>query len=118
LPAEHNQHGHSTTVVANESLWSIAGRAIDWLLGQQGNTILLIAILAAIAYLGWYSINHAIPAHLSQIQAGYERIEKSQTDQIDKVTGAFERRENKSEDLLRDLLDLQRRKARGVPADQ
>lgn len=100
--------GDTTTIIHQESLWSLAGRAMDWLLGQQGNTIALFVILGVIAYLGWYAINHAIPAHLSQIQAGYEKIESQQTRQIESITSSFDRRAAESQELLRELIELKR----------
>lgn len=100
--------GETTTIIQHDSLWGIAGRAMDWLLGQQGNTIALFVILGVIAYLGWYAINHAIPMHLSQIQAGYEKIEAQQTKQIDSITASYDRRAAESQELLRELLEMKR----------
>lgn len=122
--------GGSTTINNNGPMWAMASRALDWLLGQQGNTVALFTILGAIGYFGWYAINHAIPAHLTQIQTGYEKIEQQQTRQLetvsgmfekrmDSVTGAFEKRDARADGLLRDILDLKKmRKVGGEPADQ
>ena len=54
---------------------SIKKRALDKLLGQEANTIVLIAILVAIGAAFWWAMTTGIPAHLSQIQAGYERLD-------------------------------------------
>lgn len=71
-------------VVQGQEDKSIKAKAIDKLLGQEANTIVLIAILCAIGYSFWWAMTTGIPAHLSQIQAGYERIderhEKSRAD--------------------------------------
>lgn len=112
---------NTTTIIQQqESLWTLSRHALDWLLGQQGNTIALFVILGVIGYLGYYAINTAIPAHLTQIQDGYERIEKSQTQQIEAITkqhshdveiitSNFEKHEKQSNDLLRDFLDMHRK---------
>ena len=71
-------------VVQGQEEKSIKSKAIDKLLGQEANTIVLIAILCAIGYLFWWAMTTGVPAHLSQIQAGYEKIderhEKSRAD--------------------------------------
>lgn len=63
---------------------SLKDKAINKLLGQEANTIVLIAILCAIGYSFWWAMTTGVPAHLSQIQAGYEKIderhEKSRAD--------------------------------------
>lgn len=58
---------------ANES---IKKRAIDKLLGQEANTIVLIGILFANGSAFWWGMTTGVPAHLSQIQAGYEKIDE------------------------------------------
>jgi hypothetical protein len=46
----------------------------QWLFGQEANTVALFMILAAGAWAGHWAITIGIPAHLKQIQAGYETI--------------------------------------------
>lgn len=50
---------------------------IRWLAGQPFNNVLLISILASVAWGMRYSITIAIPAHLEQIQNGYETLDKA-----------------------------------------
>jgi len=49
--------------------------AIKWLSGQPFNNVLVMILISMVGWLGYYSITTAIPAHLKQIQDGYERIE-------------------------------------------
>ena len=51
--------------------------ALQWAAGQPFNNVLLIAILAGGGYVAHYVMTVSIPAHLKQIQEGYERIEES-----------------------------------------
>ncbi len=48
-------------------------RAADWLFQQGTSTVLLVGIWATMAWGGWYAMTTAIPAHLTQIQDGYQR---------------------------------------------
>ncbi len=56
---------------------SLINRSSEWLFGQPFNNVLLILILFAIGWLGYYGLTTAIPAHLRAIQDGYERLEDS-----------------------------------------
>lgn len=47
-----------------------------WLFGQESNTVALYLILAAMGYGGYQAVTVWVPAHLSQIQAGYKEIAK------------------------------------------
>lgn len=46
----------------------------NWLFGQESNTVALYLILGAIFYGGYQGVTVWIPAHLVQIQKGYETI--------------------------------------------
>ena len=48
------------------------GMAVGWLARQESTTVLLFCILGLIGWLSYYTIHAAVPAHLRQIQAGYE----------------------------------------------
>jgi len=54
---------------------SAMGQVATWLTGQSFNNVLLLMILAAIWLGGEYAVKTAIPAHLKQIQNGYETID-------------------------------------------
>lgn len=56
-----------------------------WLARQEVNTVMLVLILGSNIWMGYYAMTVGVPAHLSQIQTGYERIEASHEKQIDRV---------------------------------
>jgi Trk-type K+ transport system membrane component len=64
-------------VVSEDDKINVVNKGAQWLLGQPFNNVLLVAILCAISWLGYYGVTTAIPMHLQQIQAGYERLEDS-----------------------------------------
>jgi len=67
---------------------SLLTLVVQWVVGQPFNNVLLLAIFIAIGYIGYYGAQfaqHSIPAHLKQIQAGYEEIEKSNREERDKA---------------------------------
>lgn len=53
---------------------SIKRTFTNWLFGQESNTVALYLILLAMGYGGWWGITVGIPAHLMQIQKGYETV--------------------------------------------
>lgn len=61
--------------------------AAQWVAGQPFTNVLLVAILSAGGWCGYYAITIAIPAHLQTIQNGYERLDemnRSERDRIDR----------------------------------
>ena len=50
--------------------------AARWLFGQPFTNVLLVAHLACVAWIAYYGITQAIPAHLKAIQEGYLTIEE------------------------------------------
>jgi hypothetical protein len=65
------------SIVVGDDKINVVSKGAQWLLGQPFNNVLLVAILCAISWLGYYGVTTAIPMHLQQIQAGYERLEDS-----------------------------------------
>ena len=61
-------------VSSDEPIEDVKRSFSRWLFGQEANTVALFMILGAGAWLGHYGITTGIPAHLKQIQAGYETI--------------------------------------------
>ncbi|AMV20432.1 hypothetical protein [Planctomyces sp. SH-PL14] len=64
---------------------SVKERALEFLFSQPPTTVLLGAIVTTLLAGGWYAlqdIKAMVPAHLMQIQSGYERIEAKQSEQI------------------------------------
>lgn len=58
---------------------------IAWASGQPFNNVLLSAILGAIGWCGYWSISIGVPAHLKQIQDGYERIQSENRELIERM---------------------------------
>ena len=110
--ASQNQLGQTTVTVAHPESWQTIGA--KWMAGQRADTVLLFAILAAIVSLGWYGIQYGIPAHLRQIQSGYETIESSHKGQLEMITGAFEKHSDRQEAMWREIFDMKRSGATAV----
>ena len=83
----------------NDSPWSVAVR---WLFGQEANTVALFLIIGALFYFS--------PEALKRIQAGYEKIEVNQTEQVKTIVDQHEKSDQRMSGLLRDILDLQRKR--------
>lgn len=64
---------------AAKNRWDVI---LQWAAQQGPSTVLLFAIFVG----GFYSVREIVPAHLKQIQEGYERIEKHQSEQIHDIT--------------------------------
>jgi len=79
---------------------TLVNKGTEWLLGQPFNNVLLILILFAIAWLGYYGLTTAIPAHLKAIQEGYERLEQSHREERASTLNAY-----------KELLEISRRMA-------
>lgn len=84
--------------VSSDDRKSLINRSSEWLLGQPFNNVLLILILFAIAWLGYYGLTTAIPAHLRAIQDGYERLENSHREERANTLNTY-----------KDLLEISRR---------
>lgn len=86
--------------ISAEDRKSLVNRSSEWLLGQPFNNVLLILILFAIAWLGYYGLTTAIPAHLKAIQEGYERLEDRHREERTNTLSAY-----------KELLEISRRTA-------
>lgn len=62
-----------------------------WLAKQGVVTVLLCSILSSMIYGGYYAITTAIPAHIKQIQEGYDRIAAEHCKAVDRVTASQDR---------------------------
>lgn len=60
-------------------------QVIAWASGQPFNNVLLSAILGAIGWCGYWAITIAVPAHLKQIQDGYQRIQDENRQLIERM---------------------------------
>jgi len=65
--------------------------ALRWILSQGATTMLLVAILYAMWYFATYAVNVGIPAHLKQIQEGYNEQGKAHTQEVEKLAASFEK---------------------------
>lgn len=68
--------------MANEGQDAMLSKGLDefikWVARQETNTVLLVLIIVSNGVVGYYGIKEiksAVPAHLNQIQRGYEKIE-------------------------------------------
>lgn len=75
---------------------SAKSKAVDWLLGQPFNNVLLVAILGSIAYGFYYGVTVAVPAHLQMIQQGYREMEQSHKEERQQTMQMYDRWVNRS----------------------
>lgn len=66
-------------------------RASDWLFKQGASTVLLSAILGWMGWFGHYAINTAIPSHILQMQAGYEKEHDRFDQNLERIISVIER---------------------------
>lgn len=78
--------------------------AAKWLMKQGVVSALLCLILGAMLYGGYYGMTTAIPAHLKQIQSGYETVIEQATTEHRKAVEAIERSHDAERQLYRELL--------------
>lgn len=71
--------------------------AARWAFSQGVSTLLLLAILAGMYKFADYAINFAIPKHLEQIQAGYEKIEAGHAKEVEQLRSTFEKQIERAE---------------------
>jgi hypothetical protein len=58
--------------------------------------VLLLAIFVAIGWIGHYSMTTAIPAHLQQIQQGYESLTESHREEREQTKQLYDRWMNRT----------------------
>jgi hypothetical protein len=85
----------NTTVT--EDTKPITAQVIAWAAGQPFNNVLLMAILCAIAWGGYYTMTVGIPSHLNQIQKGYESLTESHRDEREQTQQLYDRWMNRTE---------------------
>lgn len=104
-----------STPDAESTKATLAKSAASWLLGQPFNNVLLVAILWAIGYGGYFLINTGIPAHLRTIQDGYERLavqhsterqttESNHTRQIERIVTGYEKAIDRDRQLMEHII--------------
>jgi hypothetical protein len=75
---------------------SIKTQVIAWAAGQPFNNVLLLAILCAIGWGGYYTVTVGIPSHLQQIQQGYESLTESHRDERERTMELYDRWMNRT----------------------
>lgn len=63
--------------MTDETQKNITNQVISWAAGQPFNNVLLLAILGCIIWSTYFAMTTAIPAHLKQIQDGYQSLTES-----------------------------------------
>ena len=70
---------------------SFKDAAFQKLLGQETNTIMLIAILCASGYAFWWGITVGVPSHLREIRSGYMEVSTEHGKQQESLQRTFEK---------------------------
>lgn len=68
---------------------SIKNQVIAWAAGQPFNNVLLLAILIAIGWGMYFGMTTAIPAHLKQIQDGYQSLTEAHREERKELREAY-----------------------------
>lgn len=69
----------------------IVSQILTWASGQPFNNVLLLLLLGTFAYGLWFAMNVAVPAHLKQIQSGYESLVESHKDERERTLQTYDR---------------------------
>lgn len=78
---------------------SIKQYVVEYLAGQPFNNVLLCAILAA---LGWGAVK-MVPAHLKQIQDGYETLDRTAREERKEIETAHRQERKDTIEMLRQM---------------
>lgn len=113
-PPNWPQPGQTTVIVPPGEATDTAGRVQKWIFGQPAIVVLLFVFVGMAGWLGRYVVTTGVPAHLQQIQNGYERInaENNQANAARDAHYTAELREVRAESarreaLLREFLKMQ-----------
>lgn len=69
-------------MIRPNDLGEIAKVGTKWLTAQTFNNVLLFLILGFMGAFTVYTLRYAVPAHLAQIQSGYEAIDNRHVDAV------------------------------------
>jgi hypothetical protein len=75
---------------------TITTQIINWAAGQPFNNVLLLAIFASIGWIAHFAMNTAIPAHIQQIQKGYESLTESHRDERERTQQLYDKWMNRT----------------------
>lgn len=89
--------------------------ALSWIFSQGVSTVMLVAIFAVLCYGGNYAMTVAIPAHLTQIQAGYDKAAVQNKEALKDQQAMFERALKQVTDACEREMQLLERRTSSVP---
>lgn len=96
---------HDVPAVTNTNT-NLVTLVMSWASGQPFNNVMLMAIFSALCWITYFAVTVAIPAHMKQIQEGYEKLEKGNMEErqqtIEVYDKWFERMERYQDDSKRD----------------
>ena len=72
---------------------------VEYLAGQPFNNVLLVAILVSIAW----GVVKVVPAHLRQIQDGYETLDRNAREERKGMEGAHRQERKETIEMLRQM---------------
>jgi hypothetical protein len=82
--------------VTEETNKTLTAQVINWAAGQPFNNVLLLAIFASIGWIAHFAMNTAIPAHIQQIQKGYESLTESHRDERERTQQLYDKWMNRT----------------------
>jgi beta-lactamase regulating signal transducer with metallopeptidase domain len=91
----HQETNLGTAIVIQDNE-KLTTQIASWVAGQPFNNVLLLAIFVAIGWIGHYSMTTAIPAHLQQIQQGYESLTESHREERERTQQLYDKWMNRT----------------------
>lgn len=83
---------------------------VRWLFHQGPVTVILFLILFGGYRIANYAVDVAIPAHLRQIQDGYEKIEAKQAERFKGLADSMSIESEKNREVLNDVIEEMKQK--------
>lgn len=77
--------------MADDDKKAVTTKVIDWAAGQPFNNVLLLLILAGGGWIAYYTVTTAIPAHLQQIQQGYQHLAESHKEERERTLQTYDK---------------------------
>ncbi len=80
------------------------------LLGQEANTLILIACLCGFGYVFWWAITTGVPTYLKQINEGYKSVSIEHRETVNEIVTDNNRRQDSLQAVFEKTLDRIERK--------